>query len=100
MIDPRKPDYANTPASQQRAPYSYAPADASAPPCASIITPFYNTGEVFHETARSVFRQSLQQWEWLIINDGSSDPAALAVLDRYRSCDPRVRVIDLKVSGG
>lgn len=94
MIDPARPDYANTPASPQRPRFGYAPEDAAAAPAVTIVTPFYNTGEVFYETALSVLRQSLQQWEWLIINDGSTDPAALAILDQYRQRDPRIRVID------
>lgn len=95
MINPRDPDYANHPASPRRPAFGYAPADtAAAPPAVSIITPFYNTGAVFAETARSILRQSLQQWEWLIINDGSTDPDSLQLLARYRSSDPRIRVID------
>jgi glycosyltransferase involved in cell wall biosynthesis len=70
------------------------------PPCATIVTPFYNTGPIFHETARSVLQQSLQQWEWLIVNDGSTDPASLAILESYRSSDPRIRVIDLNPNRG
>ena len=101
MIDPHKPDYANTPASDRRPAYGYAPADPAAPPAASIVTPFYNTGTIFHETARSVFRQSFQQWEWLIVNDGSTRPEALTVLDEYRRLDdPRIRVIDLPTNQG
>ena len=101
MIDPNTPDYTNTPASDRRPVYGYAPADPAAPPAASIVTPFYNTGTIFHETARSVLRQSFQQWEWLIVNDGSTRPEALAVLDEYRRLDdPRVRVIDLPSNQG
>jgi glycosyltransferase involved in cell wall biosynthesis len=94
MIDPAQPDYSNTPASPRRAPRPYAPADPAAPPALTIVTPYFNTGSVFEETARSVQRQSLQQWEWLIVNDGSTDPQALAQLERYRASDPRVRVVD------
>ncbi len=60
----------------------------------TITTAFFNTGEVFRDTARCVFGQSLQAWEWVIVNDGSSDPAALALLEEFRSIDPRVRVVD------
>lgn len=75
--------------------YGYAPADPAAPPAVSIITPYFNTGPIFVDTIRSVLRQSLQQWEWIIINDGSDDPAALGVLAALRaSNDPRIRVID------
>jgi glycosyltransferase involved in cell wall biosynthesis len=42
-----------------------------------------------------VLRQSLQQWEWIIVNDGSDDAATLRVLDALRAVnDPRVRVVD------
>jgi glycosyltransferase involved in cell wall biosynthesis/GT2 family glycosyltransferase len=70
------------------------------PPCVTIVTPFYNTGPIFHETARSVLQQSLQQWEWLIVNDGSTDPASLSILEGYRSSDPRIWVIDLGTNRG
>jgi glycosyltransferase involved in cell wall biosynthesis len=100
MIDPACPNYTNTPASARRPLFGYGPADPAAPPCATIVTPFYNTGPVFHETAHSVLRQSLQQWEWLIVNDASTDPEALAVLDNYRHRDRRIRVIDLTTNQG
>ena len=94
MIDPQKPDFDNTPASPNRADFFYHPVDDHARPALSIITPFFNTGGIFHETAKSVLDQSLQQWEWLIINDGSTEPHALELLDCYRKKDPRIRVID------
>ena len=94
MIDPAHPDFLNTPVAAARPSFEYALLDASTPPFASIVTPFFNTGAVFRETARSVLRQSLQQWEWLIINDGSTDREALAMLAEYRQGDPRIRVID------
>lgn len=94
MIDPTSPDFSCPPDSPQRPRFSYAPADHQALPCVTIVTPFYNTGPVFHETARTVLQQSLQQWEWVIVNDGSTDPAALATLAQYRDVDPRIRVLD------
>ena len=101
MIDPENPDYTNTPASDQRPAYDYRPADPTAPPAATIVTPFYNTGAIFHDTARSIMRQSFQQWEWLIVNDGSTRPEALAILDEYRRrADSRIRVIDLPTNQG
>jgi glycosyltransferase involved in cell wall biosynthesis len=93
MIDPRKPDFACTPASDRRPKYGYAPGQATAAPAATIITPFFNTGEVFQETAACVMGQSLQSFEWLIIDDGSTDPDSLAALEQYRHMDPRVRII-------
>jgi glycosyltransferase involved in cell wall biosynthesis len=92
-----KPDhfaFSSTPASDDRPRFHYELADCTSPPYVTIITPFYNTGAVFWETARSVQRQSLQQWEWLIINDGSSEPEALKIIEICRQMDPRIRVID------
>jgi glycosyltransferase involved in cell wall biosynthesis len=100
MIDPRAPDYNDTPASPGRPVFGYAPVDSSSDPCLSIVTPFYNTGAVFHETAKSVLGQSLQQFEWIIVNDGSTDPAALEMLAHYRTLDRRIRVLDLSSNRG
>ena len=100
MIDPNKPDYGNTPASSRRPAFAYAPANRQAAPAVTIVTPFYNEGPIFHETARSVFHQSFQQWEWIIVNDASTDAAAVEILGAYRVKDPRVRVIDQPVNQG
>ncbi|MCW1970782.1 MAG: glycosyltransferase [Anaerolineae bacterium] len=94
MIDPQKPNYLSTPVHPSRRRFQYQADHPPASPVVTIITPFYNTGAVFHETAVCVFNQSLQDWEWLIINDGSDDPDALAILDHYAQlADPRIRII-------
>src|SRR5438128_1914443 len=100
MIHPSQPDFRNTPASALRPKFDYAPLDSSAKPVLSIITPFFDAGGVFRETAGSIFAQSLQQWEWIIVNDGSSNPEALALLDEYRGKDSRIRVVDHEVNKG
>ncbi|HEU4329332.1 MAG TPA: glycosyltransferase [Roseiflexaceae bacterium] len=70
------------------------PHKGAAEPAVSIITPYYNTGALFEETVAAVRAQTLQQWEWLIVNDGSTDAEALRVLETLRGTDPRIRVID------
>ncbi|HTS18825.1 MAG TPA: glycosyltransferase [Verrucomicrobiae bacterium] len=94
VLDRANPNYANTPVSPSRPRLNYRSADPAAPPVVSIVTPFFNADATFHETAESVFRQSLQQWEWIIVNDGSSEAESLRILDEYRHKDPRIRVID------
>ncbi len=84
---PRTTDHGQSP------PYGYRPA-APAAPAVSIITAYHNTGPRFLATVQSVLRQSLQQWEWLVVNDGSDDPAALRALLPLRSADGRIRVLD------
>lgn len=94
MIDPINPDYQNTPVYPGRQHFHYQISDHGLPPLVTIVTPFYNTGEVFYQTAQSILQQSLQQFEWLIINDGSDDAQALQILEQYRHKDARIRVID------
>ncbi|HVU62652.1 MAG TPA: glycosyltransferase [Phycisphaerales bacterium] len=115
MIDPRAPNYASTPIAPDRAQMHYAPAplsrlESEITPAASIVTPFFNTGEIFHETAacvlgldardpgrRTASGQSLQNLEWIIVNDASTDPGSLRVLAAYRALaarDRRIRIID------
>lgn len=104
MIDPTRPNFLDTPVAPSRPRFGYAleprPAGSAWSPAVTIVTPYYNTGAVFRETARSVFAQSLQNFEWLIVNDGSKDDAAMAVLDEFRATDERVRVIDHRVNHG
>lgn len=93
MIDERKPDYSNTPVSESRPRFGYTPSDPDAPPAVSLITPVFNSGHVFAETAQSVLRQSLQQWEWIIVDDCSD---CLETIDLLNSCaakDRRVRLL-------
>lgn len=94
MINPHAPDFEITPVHPQRQHFKYELDEESAPPVVTVVTPFYNTGEVFHQTAQSILQQSLQQFEWLIVNDGSDNPLSLQILEKYRQSDPRIRVLD------
>lgn len=99
MIDPANANYANEPGSPDAPEFGYAPTGGE--PQVSIVTPYFNARpEEFDRTARSVMRQSLAHFEWLIINDGTTDAASLENLDRWRHADPRVRVIDMAHNGG
>ena len=67
MIDPSDPDFTFTPVSPDRPAFGYLVEHPDAQPRVTIVTPYYNTGKIFHETARSVLGQSLQAWTWLIV---------------------------------
>ncbi|TRZ90677.1 MAG: glycosyltransferase [Rhodocyclaceae bacterium] len=99
MINPEHPDYADTPVAPGRPAFPYRPAAATETPTVTVITPFYNTDRVFLETARSLLAQSFQDFEWIIVDDGSSDPAALEMLDATRTSDARIKVIVQKNAG-
>lgn len=56
----------------------------------SIGIPIYNAEQYLHDALRSVFAQTYQDWELILIDDGSSDRS----LDIAKSVsDPRVKVI-------
>lgn len=74
--------------------FGYRPLDRAAAPAVSIVTAFFNPGALFRDTVDSVLRQSLQQWEWLIVNDGSTEARSLQALAMLRDADPRIIVID------
>jgi len=86
-------EFSNTPVAPQRPRSDYRLGTDTAPAVVSIITPFHNTGPVFWETAQSVFQQTLQQWEWLIIDDGSGEPESMQILAAVASKDARIRVL-------
>lgn len=99
MIDIENPDFKNLPSSDARSRFPYQPADVPSQPVVSVITPYYNTDEVFLETARSLFNQSFQEWEWVIVNDGSTEPSSLARLTAVGTSDPRVKFINQRNRG-
>jgi glycosyltransferase involved in cell wall biosynthesis/GT2 family glycosyltransferase len=94
VIDPAVPDFTNTPATSTRPRFDYTPDDRDPAPALTIVTPFFNTDpEIFGETVISVQRQSLQQWEWLIVDDGSTRDDSRELLSNLRGSDPRIRVL-------
>ncbi len=125
MIDPRRPNFESTPVSPDRARFGYAPSplargEERITPAVTVVTPFFNTGPVFHETAACLLGrgtelpprgigqtpppgQSLQNFEWIIVNDASTDAKALQVLEHYRALarhDARIRIIDHATNHG
>lgn len=99
MIDPEQPDFTRTPVASSRPAFAYAPAGAPSVPLVSVITPFYNTDDVFLETAQSLLAQSFQNFEWMIVDDGSTDEAALARLRAVQARDARIKVVSQANAG-
>lgn len=67
-------------------------------PLVSVIVPCYNQARFLPETLESVVSQSFQDWECVIINDGSTDNT-IDVAQTYSSRDPRFRLVT-KPNGG
>ncbi|HEV8438460.1 MAG TPA: glycosyltransferase [Methylomirabilota bacterium] len=70
-------------------------------PVISIVTPVYNTDEVWLRKAiESVRAQIYPHWELCLVNDGSTKPHVRAVLDEYVALEPRVWVKHLSRNHG
>ncbi|MBQ0026339.1 MAG: glycosyltransferase [Lachnospiraceae bacterium] len=68
-------------------------------PLVSVITPYYNGGKYFMQTVYSVLNQTFPFFEWLIVDDGSTDASSLALLEEVKQMDPRISLYH-KENGG
>ena len=63
-----------------------------ASPLVSIISPVYNCERYLDQFIGSIQSQTLQDWELIIVDDGSEDSSA-EIAERYAVRDHRIRCI-------
>ncbi|OOY33976.1 hypothetical protein BOV90_05975 [Solemya velum gill symbiont] len=63
----------------------------------SVVMPVYNRQSMVSEAIDSILKQDYGNFEFIIVNDGSTDSTA-AILANYN--DPRLRVVELPVNSG
>lgn len=68
-------------------------------PLISIITAYYNAGKYFEQTYNCVMNQTFPWFEWIIVDDGSTDEASLELLSKLSDSDARIRVIHQENGG-
>lgn len=68
-------------------------------PVVSIITPVYNAETFLNETIDSVLNQTYEFFEYLLIDDCSTDGSA-ALIKEYENIDDRVKYIKLSENSG
>lgn len=61
------------------------------PPLISIIIPVYNRAQLVRETLDSILCQTYQNWECIVVDDGSTDTTWLT-LEAYAVRDSRFRI--------
>jgi glycosyltransferase involved in cell wall biosynthesis len=61
------------------------------PPLVSTCMPVYNAEPYIAEAVESILAQTYRNFEFIIINDGSTD-RSLAILERYAAHDTRIRL--------
>lgn len=100
MVDHLAPDFDNPPGRRPAsAMYVLERTTTPAQADVSIITPYYNTDEVFLETFQSLKAQSLQNWEWIVVDDGSTEPNSISQLKEVASRDHRVKLVRQENAG-
>lgn len=65
----------------------------------SIITPYYNAGKFFEQTFNCVMNQTFPWFEWIIVNDGSTNQEDVAVLQKFAAMDSRITVVNQENGG-
>ena len=56
----------------------------------TVVIPCFNHGQFLDEAVESALAQTFQDLEVVIVDDGSTDPGTIALLDNYTR--PRTRV--------
>ena len=64
----------------------------------SIITPCYNSEKYLPSLLECLLKQTLTDWEWIVVDDGSTDHSA-ALVHQWEQQDSRIRLIQ-KENGG
>lgn len=64
----------------------------------SFIMAAYNAEKYINEAIKSVLKQTYENWELVIVNDGSTDCTG-DIIEEYAQSDPRIKVIHQKNSG-
>jgi O-antigen biosynthesis protein len=78
------------------------PATAAADrPLVSILTPVHNPAPgILEEMLASVRAQGFEDWELRLVDDASTDPVVIEILDRAAAEDPRIRLERRREGGG
>lgn len=64
----------------------------------SVVLPVYNGGKFLNEAIESIISQTYDNFEFIIINDGSTDQS-LNIINDYAAIDSRIRVISRENKG-
>ena len=68
-------------------------------PKVSVVLPVYNRTAFLDEAVESILKQTLPDFELIIVDDGSDDPRCLEMARGYEKADSRVRVMHQENGG-
>ena len=64
-------------------------------PFVSIVMPVYNAEKYLKNAVKSILDQTFQNFEFIIINDGSTDSSE-SIIKKYAQRDTRIRLCHCK----
>ncbi len=68
-------------------------------PLISVVTAYYNAGTYFEQTFYSVLNQTFPWFEWIIVDDGSTNEKDIAKLCQMAESDGRIKVLHQENEG-
>ncbi|MBS7021191.1 MAG: glycosyltransferase, partial [Firmicutes bacterium] len=68
-------------------------------PVIAIITPAWNPSDKIFQLANCVLNQTYPYFEWIIVDDGSTDKKSLSRLKQVEEMDDRIQVLHKKNAG-
>ena len=68
-------------------------------PVISIVTPYYNTNKYIDLTVNSVLNQTFPFFEWIIVDDGSTNQDDIDKLEKIKEIDERIKVFHKENEG-
>jgi glycosyltransferase involved in cell wall biosynthesis len=83
-----KVDYNLFPGRERKANHNFEEKE----PIVSIITPYYNTNKYIDTTVNSVLNQTFPYFEWIIVDDGSTNQEDIDKLEKIKELDKRIKV--------
>ena len=77
---------------------SQSAANKDSTPLVSVIITCFNQAAIIEDSIRSVLEQTLEDFECIVVDDGSTD-GSVEVVNRIARSDPRIRVITQQNAG-
>lgn len=68
-------------------------------PKITIVTAYYNGHKYIDQTINCVLNQTFPFWEWIIVNDGSTNKESIEKLKEIEKIDKRIKVLSKENSG-
>jgi len=68
-------------------------------PLISIVTSYYNDKNHIGQTLNSMLNQTFPYWEWIIVNDGSTEEGTHELLEQLCLSDSRIKILHKENEG-